>query len=55
MMRNMKDKDIKTNNDFIPEYFIWLDLESQRKRAIELQEMTKKREKRRKSKVNQYK
>lgn len=38
----------KTNREFVPEYFIWLEMEEQKRRAEELNKMTKKGDKKRK-------
>lgn len=39
----MKDK---SNKEFVPDYFLWLNPDKQKERAKELEKITKKREKR---------
>ena len=41
----MKDKNYKNKNNFVPEYFLWIEPDEQRRRAEELNKMTKKRNK----------
>ena len=38
----MKDKNYKGKNNFVPEYFLWIEPDEQRRRAKELNNMTKK-------------
>ena len=44
----MKELNGKSKRDFVPEYFIWLEPDEQRRRAKELDKMTKNKDKRRK-------
>ena len=38
----MKDKNYKGKNNFVPEYFLWIEPDEQKRRANELDKMTKK-------------
>ena len=46
----MKKENNKAKNNFVPEYFLWLEPDEQRRRAEELDKMTK-----RKNKINHKK
>lgn len=37
----MKDKNYKGKNNFVPEYFLWIEPDEQKHRAKELNKMTK--------------
>lgn len=37
----MKDKNYKGKNNFVPEYFLWIEPDEQKRRAKELSKMTK--------------
>ena len=45
----MGDKKYRGKNNFVPEYFLWIEPDEQKRRAEELNKMTKKR----KSKKNE--
>ena len=39
----MKDRNCKGKNNFVPEYFLWIEPDEQKRRAKELNKMTKER------------
>ena len=41
----MKDKNYKGKNNFVPEYFLWMEPDELRRRADELNKMTKRKAK----------
>ena len=47
----MDDKNYKGKNNFVPEYFLWMEPDEQKRRAKELNKMTK-NEKRGRQKEN---
>ena len=42
----MENKNFRGKNNFVPEYFLWIEPDEQKRRAEELDKMTKKKEKR---------
>ena len=40
----MKEKNNKAKNNFVPEYFLWLEPDEQKRRAKELTKMTKRKQ-----------
>ena len=46
----MEERNNKAKNNFVPEYFLWIEPDEQRKRADELNRMTKRNSRNKKKK-----